>query len=112
MDSAQAKRIALFASIGAGAVTTIGQLYDQHAPHDSDLPFWQQVGKGMKPKVPVLTVIVATFGLAVITTAVAEVAPKPAALISLTIFATSAFAVSDSPMHAISNLAAARPPAT
>ena len=75
MDPSQAKRIALFASVAAGIVTAAGQVADQK-------------------KWPQSTILIGTFGLAFVTTAVAEVAPKVAATAALTILATAVFAVS------------------
>ena len=91
MDAAQAKRITLMASVGAGVITGVGQVAKEHG--------W-----------PTLRVVVATFGFATITTAVAEVAPKVAATAALTVLATSLFAISDAPAVALSNLAAPRDP--
>lgn len=90
MDAATAKRVALFASIAAGGVTAAGQIARQG-------------------KWPELTVILGTFGLAFVTSGVAEVAPKVAASAALTILATAVFAVSNDPAVVLTNLTKPRP---
>lgn len=90
MDASTAKRVALMASFGAGAATAVGQIATTGS--------W-----------PELRVVVGTFGLAVITTAVAEVSPNLAASIALTILATALFVLNDAPWQAIGNLAKPRP---
>lgn len=89
MNASDGKRIALLASVGAGAVTAAGQVQKNGS--------W-----------PTLTVVVATFGLATVTTAVAEVAPGVAAAAALTVLVTALFALSDAPWQALSNLSAPR----
>lgn len=88
MDAATAKRVALLASFGAGAATAGGYVAKERE--------W-----------PKLTVVVATFGLAAVTTAVAEVAPGLAASLALTVLATALFALSDAPWQAIANISTA-----
>lgn len=85
MSEAQAKRVALVGCLAAGAVTAAGQISATRST-------------------PELRVIVGTFGLAVVVTAVAEVAPQVAATAALAILATALFGISDAPVKALGAL--------